>query len=71
MAKLNEYTNLYDWCDNHQGQTLDNKHKELWKEVGKLILSIHNMNIQVWECDNTLITIRTYATGCFKILDVQ
>lgn len=31
----NEYTNLYDWCD------------------------------------NCLITIRTYATGCFKILDVQ
>lgn len=21
----NEYTNLYDWCDDRQGQTLDNK----------------------------------------------
>lgn len=43
----NEYTNLYDWCDNRLGQTLDNKHRKLWEEAGKLILSIHNMNIQV------------------------
>lgn len=71
MTKTNEYTNLYDWCDNRLGQTLDNKHRKLWEEAGKLILSIHNMNIQVWECDNCLITIRTYATGCFKLLDVQ
>ena len=43
----NEYTNFYDWCDNRLGQTLDNKHRELWEKAGKLIISIHNMNIQV------------------------
>lgn len=47
MTKTNEYTNLYGWCDNRLGQTLDNRHRNMWEEAGKLILSIHNMNIQV------------------------
>lgn len=67
----NEYTNLYDWCDNRLGQTLDNKHRKLWEEAGKLLVTIPQGNLEVWECDNTLITIRTYATGCFKLLDIQ
>lgn len=47
----NEYTNLYDWCDSRQGQTLDNRHKSMWEEAGKLILSIHNMNIEIKESE--------------------
>ena len=43
----NEFTNLYDWCDNHQGKTLDNKHKELWEKAGKLVISILKAEISL------------------------
>lgn len=67
----NEYTNLYDWCNNRLGQTLDNKHRKLWEEAGKLLVTIPQGNLEVWECDGCLITIRTYATKSFKLLDIQ
>ena len=40
MTKTNEYTNLYDWCDNRLGQTLDNRHRNMWEEAVKLILTL-------------------------------
>lgn len=67
----NNYTNIFQWGEANLGKTLDNEYKALWEIAGKLILSIHNMNIEIWECDNCLITIRTYASGCFKLLDIQ
>ena len=66
-----QYTNIYQWGETHLGQTLDNRHRKVWEHAGKLLVTVPKGNLEVWECDNTLITIRTYATGCFKLLDVQ
>lgn len=71
MAKLNNYTNIFQWGEANIGKTLDNRHRKVWEEAGKLLVTIPQGNLEVWECDNTLITIRTYATGCFKLLDIQ
>lgn len=71
MAKTNKYTNIFQWGEANLGKTLDNKHREVWEHAGKLLVTIPQGNLEVWECDNCLITIRTYATGCFRLLDIQ
>ena len=71
MTKLNNYTNIFQWGEANLGKTLDNEYKALWEIAGKLLVTVPKGNLEVWECDNTLITIRTYVTGCFKLLDIQ
>lgn len=71
MTKTNNYTNIFRWGEERLGKTLDNRHRQVWEEAGKLLVTIPQGNLEVWECDGCLITIRTYATGCFKLLDIQ
>lgn len=66
-----QYTNIYQWGESHLGQTLDNRHRKVWEEAGKLLVSVPINNIEIWECDNCIITIRTYSTKSFKLLDIQ
>lgn len=71
MAKTNNYTNIFQWGEANLGKTLDNRHRQVWEEAGKLLVTIPQGNLEVWECDGCLITIRTYATKSFKLLDIQ
>jgi hypothetical protein len=66
----NEYTNLYEWCKSRLGQTLDNKHRKVWEQAGKLIISNNKLNIEIWECDNTLIMIHIHDSDCFELIQV-
>ena len=65
-----QYTNIYQWCKNHLGQTLNSKHRELWEKAGKLVISNNKLNIEIWECDNTQIMIHTHDSGCFELIQV-
>lgn len=65
------YTNIYSWAESNLGKTLDNRHRQVWEDAGTLLVSIPINNIEVWNVDDCIITIRTYATKSFKLLDIQ